>query len=627
MSSEIIKAALERLPQDPGVYLMKDARGKIIYVGKAKRLKARVASYAREEAAPSWYRQKVLAMVAQVEAVEFIVTMSEKEALLLEATLIKRHRPRYNVDLRDDKTYPYFRLSLKDEFPRFSLVRRPDLKDGARYFGPFESAGAARKTLHWLQRIFPLRRCSDAALKGRARPCLDAEMGRCLAPCAGRVGAEEYQALAKQLAAFFAGEGEAVAAELERRMRQAAQTEQFERAAVLRDRWQALAKTLERQRVSAAEGRDLDVLGLHDDGGAPRLAVLKVRGGRVVASQVHDLGRAALTAEEALGQALVALYQEAAPPPPLVLVSHMPPEPGLVAEVLAELAGRRVELRKPQRGDKKGLMELALINAAQPRRAEAAAPAEVLEGLQRKLGLVRLPTDMECVDISHLGGRLTVASVVAMRDGLPHKANYRRYKVLSLGPEPDDYAAMAEVVGRRLGGDRPPPDLLVVDGGRGQLSMALKAMEELPEEKRPMVIALAKGRPGEPGSGPMGQGGQGGQAGEPDRVYLPGRKNPAPLKPRDPELLLLMRLRDEAHRFAITYHRLLRSKALTRSILDEAPGVGPGKRQKLLKAFGSLAAIKAAPAEELASRAGVDLPTARGVAAFLGCLDSLPPPE
>ncbi len=626
MSSEIIRAVLEHLPQDPGVYLMKDAAGKIIYVGKAKRLKARVASYAREEDAPSWYRQKVMAMVARVEAVDYIVTGSEKEALLLESTLIKRHRPRYNVDLRDDKSYPYFRLSLQDEFPRFSLVRRPDAGDGARYFGPFESAGAARKTLHWLQRIFPLRRCSDSALKGRARPCLDAQMGRCLAPCAGRISAEEYQALARQLVAFFAGQGEAVAAELERKMRQAAADEQFERAAVLRDRWQALTKTLERQRVSAAEGCDLDVLGLHDDGGVSRLAVLKVRSGRVVASQVHDLGRAALSPEEALSQALVALYRDAAPPPPLVLVSHMPPEPGLLAEVLAELAGRRVELRKPQRGDKKGLMELALINAAHPRRAEAADPADILEGLQRKLGLTRLPLDMECVDISHLGGRLTVASVVAMRGGRPHKAHYRRYKVLSLGPEPDDYAAMAEVVGRRLSGDRPPPDLLVVDGGRGQLSMALKAMEDLPEERRPQLIALAKGRAGE------GEG----RPGEPDRVYLPGRKNPAALKPRDPELLLLMRLRDEAHRFAITYHRLLRSKALTRSILEEAPGVGPGKRARLFRAFGSLAALKKATAREMAERAGVDMTTAQKVEAFLagvadlqafGRLDSLPPPE
>jgi excinuclease ABC subunit C len=610
MGSQIIRESLKRLPQEPGVYLMKNAQGKIIYVGKAKRLKSRVASYAREKAAPSWYRQKVLAMVSQVEAVDFIVTGSEKEALLLEATLIKRHRPRYNVGLRDDKTYPYFRLSLQDDFPRFSLVRRPDLKDGARYFGPFESVGAARKTMHWLQRIFPLRRCSDAAFRGRVRPCLDAEMGHCLAPCAGRVGAEEYQTLARQLVAFFAGESEAVAAELQHRMREAAAAEQFERAAVLRDRWRALVNTLQRQRVSATDGRNLDVLGLHDDGGVLRLAVLRVRRGRTVDSQVHGLGLAALTAEEAMGQTLATFYQESVPPS-LVLVSHLPPNPGLLAEVLTELAGRRVELRKPQRGDKKGLMELALINAAQPCRAEAPDQAELLEGLRHKLGLECLPVNMECVDISHLGGRLTVASVAAMREGVPHKADYRRYKVISLGPEPDDYAAMAEIVGRRLNGDRPPPDLLVVDGGRGQLAMAINAMEGLPDRKRPQVIALAKGRSG-----------AGGQPPELDRIYLPGRKNPAPLKPREPELLLLMRLRDEAHRFAVTYHRLLRSKALTHSILEEAPGVGPSKRARLLKVFGSLAAVKAASAEELVELAGLDLPTAQMIVAFLGCLDS-----
>ncbi len=608
MSVEAIKAALEHLPQAPGVYLMKDARGKVIYVGKAKRLKARVANYARREPAPTWYRHKVEAMVERAAAVEFVVTSSEKEALLLENTLIKRHRPRYNVDLRDDKTYPYFRLSLQQDYPRLSLVRRP-VSDGARYFGPFENAGAARKTLRLLQRIFPLRRCSDHALKSRSRPCLDYETGRCAAPCAGKISQEDYRRLAFDLERFFAGQGLEVARSLERQMHEAAARERFEEAAVLRDRWQALTRTLERQNVARAEGRDLDAVALHDQGGAYRLAVISVRGGRVVASRVHDLSQAALEPGEVMGQALMMLYNQGAPPPPLLLVSILPADPGLVVEVLGELAGRKVELRRPQRGEKRGVLELAAMNAAQPR-AAAGDSARVLERLGRRLGLAGPPWRMECVDISHLGGQLTVASVAAMKNGRLDKGSYRRYKVLSASDLPDDFAAMAEVVGRRLGGDREPPDLLVVDGGKGQLNAALKVLEGLPPEKRPALAALAKGR---------GQG--------PDRVFLPGRKNPLNFKARDPELLLLMNLRDEAHRFAVSYHRLLRKKALTRSILEEVPGVGPAKRRRLFKAFGSLAALKKARAAEMVAKAGVDAATAKRVELFLAALDTPHPPK
>lgn len=614
MSTEVIKSACAHIPQDPGVYLMKDAKGRIIYVGKAKRLKARVSSYAREDQAPTYYFHKVRAMVANVAAVDYVVTANEKEALLLESTLIKRHRPRYNVDLKDDKSYPYFRLSLQDDFPRFNLVRRPNPHDGAKYYGPFESAGAARQTMHLLQRIFPLRRCSDRALNNRTRPCLDYEMSRCPGPCAGKISKEDYAGLVKQIEAFFAGQGDTIAHELERLMRQAAKDEQFERAALLRDRWQALTKTLERQRVAKAGGEDLDVLGLSEDDQGLRLAVLKVRRGRVVGSAVHDLGHPPDPPEEVMAQALVMLYGPETPAPGLLLVSHMPSEPSLVAEVLAEASGQRLDLRQPQRGDKKGLLDLALMNAARPREAAGPSAGEVLAGLAAKLGLAEPPRHLECMDISHLGGRLTVASLACFVDGLPFKAGYRRYKIIGAEGAPDDFAAMAEVVARRLGGELEPPDLLVLDGGKGQLSAGQKALEGLPAERRPPMIALAKGR-----------------GGEPDRVFLPGRKNPAGLKPRDPGLLLLMRLRDEAHRFAIAYHRALRKKALTKSILDEVPGVGPGKRHKLLKTFGSLAGLKAAKAEEMAAKAGVDLATARRVEALLASLgarlDTTPPPE
>ena len=607
--AEAIKSALAQVPLTPGVYLMKDARGRVIYVGKAKRLKNRLTSYTRQEKTPTWHGHKVQAMVSQVAAVEFVVTFNEKEALLLEDTLIKKHHPRYNVDLRDDKNYPLFRLSLQHDFPRLSLVRKP-AADGARYFGPFAGAGAARQTMRLLQRIFPLRRCSDHTLKNRTRPCLDFDMGRCAAPCTGRISPEEYQSLVRHLEAFFRGKGQEVAAELKRRMAEAAAAERYEEAAVFRDRLSALERTLERQQVAKAEAEDLDAWALHEAEDCLRLALLQVRSGRVVASRVHELKEAALPPDEALAQALVSLYGPGNPPPPLVLLSHMPPDPSVLAEVLAERAGRPVELRRPQRGEKRGLMAMALMNAAQPRQEQGPDTGRILARLGQKLGLAEAPDLIECVDISHFGGSLTVASMVAMRGGDFYKDGYRRYKILSTIGAPDDYAAMAEVVGRRLKGDRPPPDLLLLDGGKGQLGVALEVVKGVAPEMRPALAALAKG-----------------QEGLPDRLYLPGRKNPVNFPPRDPGLLLLMRLRDEAHRFALAYHRLLRKKAFTRSILEEIPGVGPKRRQSLLKAFGSLAALRKAGAEEMAAKGGLDLAAAQRVARFLASLDSPQPPK
>jgi len=606
---EAIKQALTHAPLNPGVYLMKDARGRVLYVGKAKRLKPRLTSYTRPISGPTWYSHKVAAMVGQVAAVEYVITSSEKEALLLENTLIKEHRPRYNADLRDDKSYPYFRLSLNHDYPRFALVRRPRLNDGAKYFGPFDSAGAARQTMRMLQRIFPLRRCSDRMVASRSRPCLDYEMGRCPAPCAGKISREEYRKLASDLEAFFAGQGQELARRLQERMEAAATAERFEEAAALRDRWQALTRTLERQQVDQAVDRDLDAAALHQAEDGLRLAHLRVRGGQLVASRVHDLSRAALAPEEVMAQALLMLYDQAAPPP-LILVSHMPSDPSLVAEVLGERAGRRVELRRPRRGDKRGLLELALINAAQPRAAGPQGEA-VLERLQQKLGLAGLPERMECLDISHLGGHLTVAGLVAFSQGRPDKARYRRYKVLEGEGGGDDYAAMAHVLARRLAGSDPAPDLLLLDGGKGQLNLALRALAQAPAGPRPALAALAKGQ----------------ASGGPDRVYLPGRKNPAGLKPGDPALLLLMRLRDEAHRFAVSYHRLLRKKALTRSILEEVPGVGPKTRARLLKAFGSLAALKKASVEQIQQKVGLDGATAQRLRGFLAALDTPNPPK
>ena len=602
--AEAVKAALASMPHKPGVYLMKDALGKVLYVGKAKRLKSRVASYARFEDFPNWRQHRIQTMVGKVRRVDYVVTSTEKEALLLENTLIKKHRPRYNVDLRDDKNHLMLRLALEHSYPRLNLVRKP-AEDGARYFGPFDKAGAARKTLYLLQRIFPLRRCSDHTMNNRQRPCLDFETGRCSAPCTGEISREEYMRLALQMEAFFKGKGEEVAKELERLMLEASKAERFEAAALHRDRLLALKRTLERQRVARTGEGDLDVLGLVDDQSGCRMALIKVRSGRVVSSKVHDLSQAASSTEDLMAQALLSMY-DLAQPPPLILLSHMPPDPGMMVELLGEKAGRKVELRKPSRGDKRGLLDLALMNAAQVREHQKPDAETVLEGLAKKMQLEVFPQSIECVDISHLGGRLTVASVVCFKDGEPHKSSYRRYKVVSLKDEPDDYAAMHEVVSRRLSGDRPPPDLMVLDGGKGQLNVGSAVLQGLEPERRPALAALAKGRDAEP-----------------DRVFLPGRKNPLNLKARDPGLLLLMRIRDEAHRFAISYHRLLRKKALTRSILEEVPGVGPKNRKALLSAFGSLARLRQANEREMNEQAGIDMQTAAKVRAFLSSLDTL----
>ncbi len=602
---EVIRRAAAELPRSPGCYLMRDTRGKVIYVGKAKRLKARVSSYTREPEKLGPYGVKVGRMVSQVAAVDFIVTSSEKEALLLENTLIKRHRPRYNVDLRDDKSYPYLRLDTTHAYPRLSLVRRPQGRDGARYFGPFDSAGMARATMKMLQKTFPLRRCTDHAIKSRQRPCLDYETGRCLAPCVGACTDDQYAEAVAGLLSFFQGQGKELARRLRRRMKQAAAEQRFEEAAAYRDRWQALERTLEQQHVSRAGGQDLDVVAIAQDEQGSRLALLAVRHGRVVASRVHDLKEAAWGPAEMMAQGLLQLYDPEGPgAPSLILVSHLPPDPALVVEVLAERSGAKVELRRPQRGDKMGLMRLAQMNAAAPRATDRERRAAALERVGRKLKLPGPPARMECVDISHLGGRLTVASLVSFSEGEPDKSAYRRYQVVGAAGASDDYAAIREVLSRRLARHQ-GPDLLVVDGGKGQLNIAKAVLDELAPDPQPALAALAKGR----GRGP-------------DRVFVPGRKNPVGFTAGDPGLLLLMRLRDEAHRFAIAYHRLLRRKALTKSVLEEVPGVGPKKRQALLKAFGSLKAVKAATAAEMVAAAGLDRATAEAVQAFLAALDS-----
>ena len=596
----LIAQRLGQAPLQPGVYLMKNAGGNVIYVGKAKALRKRLANYARVEEFPGYYRQKVQAMSAQVHSLEWVVTASEKEALILESNLIKLHKPRYNVDLRDDKTYPYFRLSLQDNYPRFHLVRRPDRSDGALYWGPLENVGAARSTLDMLHKSFPLRRCSNRQMNNRSRPCLNYEMKRCLAPCVGRVDEQGYRQLVLQIKDFFSGQGEKVVGQLEKAMLAAAENENFEQAAALRDRLFALKRTLENQRMDTGEG-DLDAWGIYEDETSLRMAIVRMRGGQIIASQVQDFSQAALNASEALSQGMLTFYTENNPPPPLILLSLLPDDASLVGEEMAGLRQGKVELRLPQRGDKRQLLDLALKNAAMQQEMRE-SERQVLASLGAKLGQPHLER-MECIDISHLGGDFTVASVVCFVGGKPHKADYRRYRLHDI-PAGDDYAAMSQAFTRRLNSKRPWPDMIVVDGGKGQLAMAVAAYKKYEQEtsrdveQKPglLLASLAKG-----------------EQNQPDKLYLPERKNPLNFRPRDPTLAMVMHLRDEAHRVAIGYQRLLRKKAFTRSLLDEIDGLGPKSKKKIWQAFGSLKELRQASAHEISVKAGINLKLAEKI--------------
>ncbi len=606
----LIAQTLPKAPQAPGVYLMKNKNGAIIYVGKALSLRKRLANYARKEEFPGYYRHKVQTMVEQVVSLEWMVTRNEKEALLLESNLIKLHKPRYNVDLRDDKTYPYFRLALKDPFPRLHLVRRPDRKDGARYWGPLENVGAARHTLAMLQKTFPLRRCSNRQMQNRSRACLNYEMKRCLAPCVGKIGQEEYAGLVRQIEAFLDGQGSKVAGELEQAMQQAAQAENFELAARLRDRWQALTRTMESQQVSVAEG-DADAWGIFADESNLRIAILRMRGGQLISSQINDLSQAPLTPAAALTQGLLTFYSADTPPPPLILLAQAPEDLSLVAEYAASIRQGKVELKMPLRGQKLKLVELANANAkAAENASEQASGQQALRQVMQKLGLNDAPQRMECLDISHLGGTLTVASIVCFVAARPHRPAYRRYQLADVPPA-DDYAAIQQAFTRRLNSSRPWPELFVIDGGKGQLAIASAVYQQYkkkrPDDERELALAsIAKG-----------------QEDEPDKIYLPGRKNPVNFRPREAGLALLMFMRDEAHRVAITYQRSLRQKALTRSVLDEVPGLGKNGIKKLWQAFASLKEIKAASAPEICAKAGLNQALASRVESFLANLEAL----
>ena len=585
---------LSHLPEKPGVYLMKDGQGRIIYVGKAVLLTNRVRSYFQSSRNHS---PKVLAMVARIVDLEYIVTGSEIEALILECNLIKKHRPKYNIRLRDDKTYPYIKVTTNEDFPLMYSTRRVQ-KDGARYFGPYTNAGAVHEVIKLMRKLFPLRSCRTMNAE---RPCLEYHIKRCLAPCAGLVDRVTYGGMIKEVCLLLEGRNDAVVKSLRQRMAVAAEKLQFEQAAKLRDQLAAVKQVAEKQNIVTGAG-DQDAIGLARSALGTCVQVFFIRNGKMVGRDHFLLTGSEEEEDEAALSAFVKqYYSQAVFVPKEVLLPLVIVEQDLMADWLSQLKGSRVAVETPQRGTKKNIVAMANDNAGIVLReqessikAHSAQTVEAMADLGRYLGLEVAPERMECFDISHIQGAETVASMVVFEDGMPKKEDYRRYKLLTVEGKPDDFKSMQEVVGRRYGDvEQPVPDLIIIDGGKGQLSSALEIIRgaglNVP------VIGLAK---------------------EFEHIFQEGSSDPLILPRHSQALYLIQRIRDEAHRFAITYHRKLRSKRNLTSVLDHVVGIGPQRRKALWDAFSSLAKMKVASVEELAAVPGMTLPAAQAVYDF-----------
>lgn len=592
--NEQLAEKLLHLPEKPGVYLMKDDQGRIIYVGKAVILHNRVRSYFQSSRNHS---PKVQAMVARIVDLEYIVTGSEIEALILECNLIKKHRPKYNISLRDDKTYPYIKVTTYEEFPRLYSTRRVQ-KDGARYFGPYTNAGAVHEVIQLVRKLFPLRTCRTLTAR---RPCLEYHIKRCLAPCAGLVDVTIYGGMIKEVCLLLEGRSDAVVRSLQGRMEAAAEELAFELAAKLRDQLAAVKKVTEKQNIVTGAG-DQDAIGLARSALGTCAQVFFIRSGKMVGRDHFLLSGSEQEEDEMVLTAFIKqYYNQATFVPKEVLLPLVIEEQHLLSDWLSQLKGSRVAVETPKRGTKKSIVHMANDNAAivlseqeAKIKAHSAQTLEAVAELGKYLDLEELPERIECFDISHIQGAETVASMVVFEGGMPKKEDYRRYKLQTVEGKPDDFKSMQEVVGRRYKDlEQPTPNLIIIDGGKGQLSSALEIIRgsglSVP------VIGLAK---------------------EFEHIFREGDSDPLILPRHSQALYLIQRIRDEAHRFAITYHRKLRSKRNMASVLDHVPGIGATRRKALWDAFNSLAKMKAATVEELAAVPTMTLPAAQAVYDF-----------
>ncbi len=601
------------LPTSPGVYIFKDAGGTVLYVGKAKNIRSRVASYFTRSGDG---RPKIAELRGRVKQIDFIATGSETEALVLEANLIKRHRPRFNASLRDDKSYPYIVVTTGDKYPRVFATRSAH-DPRHRYFGPFPSAGSVHATLDVLNKTFPFRKCRGPEPGRRSGvPCLNYHIGRSVAPCVGAVTKEGYDEIVADVIAFLEGRVDGLIRDREEAMREAATDMDFERAAKLRDEISALRHVRDRQRATIASEDSFDAVGAHAEGEAACVQVFAVRDGQIVNRDSFLLDNYGEQGAEGVALQFIPQYYGTAAVPREVLVQSGEPEEELVtlAEHLSGLRGTRVEVRRPQRGDKRRILDMAVRNAELGLEHERALEearrnkvASTLDGLMEELALPKLPVRIECYDISNTMGTNSVASMVVFQGGRAAKGEYRKFKIKTVEGA-DDFASMAEVIRRRLerlkAGDEkftPAPDLILLDGGKGQLAAVMPVIDEMgvaPDGELPDIAirSLAK---------------------RDEEVFEPGRPEPVLLERNSPELHLLQRVRDEAHRFANTYHRKLRGQAMTASVLDELPGVGPTRKKRILEHFGTPDAFLGASLEELEAVPGLPGRVAREVHARL----------
>ena len=578
--SESIRNALAVLPDKPGVYLMHDATGKVIYVGKAVVLKNRVRSYFRKLAS---HTPKVKAMVAKIAEIEKIVTSSEVEALILECNLIKKYRPRYNISLKDDKTYPYLKVTVNEDFPRLFVTRRQS-RDGAKYYGPYADAGAMHATVKLLRSMFPLRTCRKM---NPDRPCLNYHIKRCLAPCAGYVSRAEYHNMIRSVCMVLDGRTTELERDLKQRMQDAADNYAFEEAARLRDQLQAVMRLNEAQKAVTNNGGDMDIFGFAQDMTGVCVQIFFVRKGKLIGRDNFFLQNDGDEPTEIMTAFIKQYYNEATFIPREIVLPYLPDEAEklLIETWLAEKAERKVELLLPQRGVKKDLLKLANDNAVKllDERLRKGSLSlkndeQAAEELQKALGMTQSLERMDCFDISHTQGSETVASMVVFRNGSISKKDYRKYKIVSAEGKPDDFKSMQEVVYRRYKDYEDLPSLVVIDGGKGQLSSALEVLHGLGLDDL-AVVGLAKRE---------------------EEIFKPHQSESIMLDRDSAALHLIQRIRDEAHRFAITYHRKLRGKRNLVSVLDHVEGIGPKRRQELWKAFKTLDAMKVASVEELA---------------------------
>jgi len=596
---------------------MRDAEGKVIYVGKAASLKKRLRSYFRS---PNAHTPKVQSMVRHIGDFEYIVTDNEIEALILEYNLIKKHRPKYNVMFRDDKSYPYLKITLNEKWPGVTVTRSM-VQDGSRYFGPYTRAGALHETVRLLRRIFPIRTCRQSSFDRQERACLNAHIKRCMAPCSGKVSEEKYREMVREVILFMEGKQEDLIKLLTERMEEAAENLEFERAAEIRDQIRSIKAVLQKQKIVSPGGEDQDVIAMARGKNEACMQVFFIRKGKLVGRDHFFLeGTDGMSGEEIMAAFLKQYYSRAAEIPNTLLLSDDAEDREVIQAWLTGKKGQKVRLHVPKRGEKLRLVEMVARNALmelkereEERRKKTRANEEALLELKEYLDLEELPLRIECYDISNISGTSTVGVMVVFENGFPKTSDYRRFKINTVSG-PDDYASLREVLSRRFkrvqnkdkeelgkgaGGDdgfSRLPDLVIIDGGKGQLSAAREVMREMGVADIP-ALGLAKKN---------------------EELFTEGRSEPIMLPRSSQALLLLQRIRDEAHRFAITYHRRLRGKQVSKSVLDGVPGIGPKRKKALLRHFGSVEKIKQASVEELAGVEGMTLSAAERLREYLG---------